>query len=638
MRVIDGSPGYSHQVLSTLRDKHNNDPFNYTLCSLVIDGMAVKTQLEWDPQTKKMVGFVDLGCNASQMVDGQDEATEALVIMAVGLVGHWKAPIAYFLTNKLTADVQTELVKQAIVAVHDSGLKVVALVLDGLSTNVRMVQKLGCSLRPDNLKPDFVNPADDTSSVFVFFDACHMLKLMRNLFHAYKSLTLPNGHVAHFSHFETLNSVQEKEGLSAANKLSRRHIDFSRQKMKVKLAAQLFSSSTAKALQLGRDLDIAGLQNTEGTQTLCELVDHLFDVLNSRSVFSKSYKAPLCAKNIQHTTEFLNSAKDFLLNIKTGDAQTRLCESARYIGVVGFCIDIMSVIGLTHTFLGWTAPHNNQFTSLKYIRTYRFSQDHLEIFFSCIRQAGGFNNNPSAKQFQAIFKKMMFRSGVAITPSAAANVITRDSTGVELISPEHYQNHKQSADDICDPEECALSDHSYSSRLDAISPFVENILCYICGWIARSLIKKLKCPDCASIITTDKQSWTKGGLIVLKDNGGLIYPSDGLVKIVTVAEKTLRTIVNVHNATKTPTEHWGHYLEMAVLSECTKLEQIFPLATQHFLDTASGCDNHFFCLVRLICTSFLNLRQHHITHITNLNRHKDVVRQSNNKVTLFRNQ
>ncbi|KAJ8004121.1 hypothetical protein DPEC_G00155490 [Dallia pectoralis] len=39
----------------------------------------------------------------------------------------------------------------------------------------------------------------------------------------------------------------------------------------------------------------------------------------------------------------------------------------------------------------------------RYVLTYRFSQDHLELLYNSIRASGGWNNNSSACQFQAIF-------------------------------------------------------------------------------------------------------------------------------------------------------------------------------------------------------------------------------------------
>ena len=122
--------------------------------------MSIRSMMEWDSSSNRMMGFVDLELNSGNNDDSYQLDTEVLVVMAVGLVGHWKTPIAYFLTAKLSSSMQGELIKQSIVQIHLAGLVVVALVCDGLSANVKMVKDFGCSLNPDQLKSFFVNPAD----------------------------------------------------------------------------------------------------------------------------------------------------------------------------------------------------------------------------------------------------------------------------------------------------------------------------------------------------------------------------------------------------------------------------------------------------------------------------------------------
>ncbi len=39
----------------------------------------------------------------------------------------------------------------------------------------------------------------------------------------------------------------------------------------------------------------------------------------------------------------------------------------------------------------------------------KFSQDHLELFNGHIRSALGVNNNPTCKQFESIFKRMLLK-------------------------------------------------------------------------------------------------------------------------------------------------------------------------------------------------------------------------------------
>lgn len=44
---------------------------------------------------------------------------------------------------------------------------------------------------------------------------------------------------------------------------------------------------------------------------------------------------------------------------------------------------------------------------LKYILTYKFSQDYLELFFSAVRALNGRNNNPTFTQFKAAFRRLL---------------------------------------------------------------------------------------------------------------------------------------------------------------------------------------------------------------------------------------
>lgn len=76
-----------------------------------------------------------------------------------------------------------------------------------------------------------------------------------------------------WEYIEKLQKLQEKEGLRAANKLTRAHIEFSRQIMKVKLAAQTLSSSVSKALDFTRLLGLADFEGSEGTAKFIADVD-----------------------------------------------------------------------------------------------------------------------------------------------------------------------------------------------------------------------------------------------------------------------------------------------------------------------------------------------------------------------------
>ena len=95
--------------------------------------------------------------------------------------------------------------------------------------------------------------------------------------------------------------------------------------------------------------------------------------------------------------------------------------SRRKTGFIGFLVAIKSIEGI---FCEWVEPENSP---LRYLLTYKLSQDHLELFFGAIRCCGGFNNNPTSRQFTAAYKRLLLRSSIQ---SGHDNCITRDSTSI----------------------------------------------------------------------------------------------------------------------------------------------------------------------------------------------------------------
>ena len=65
----------------------------------------------------------------------------------------------------------------------------------------------------------------------------------------------------------------------------------------------------------------------------------------------------------------------------------------------------------------------------KYVLTYKFSQDHIELLFACIRGKGGFNNNPNTLQLKYALRNILLKN--SITASQKANVMSfeNESTG-----------------------------------------------------------------------------------------------------------------------------------------------------------------------------------------------------------------
>ena len=61
--------------------------------------MAIRKQAIYDKSNQKFSGFVDYGGYIQK--NSEDQASEALAFLLVGLRSHWRCPIGYFFTNKL---------------------------------------------------------------------------------------------------------------------------------------------------------------------------------------------------------------------------------------------------------------------------------------------------------------------------------------------------------------------------------------------------------------------------------------------------------------------------------------------------------------------------------------------------------
>ena len=67
-------------------------------CILLVDEMAIKKEVLWDVKYKKFAGHTHYGPIFAEEPDSI--ATNALVVMPVGLKRPWFHPVAYFLVDR----------------------------------------------------------------------------------------------------------------------------------------------------------------------------------------------------------------------------------------------------------------------------------------------------------------------------------------------------------------------------------------------------------------------------------------------------------------------------------------------------------------------------------------------------------
>lgn len=144
-----------------------------------------------------------------------------------------------------------------------------------------------------------------------------------------------------------------------------------------------------------------------------------------------------------------------------------------------------------------------------------------------------------------------------------------------------------------------VSDHSYLPLRFGV--LVDSALVYIAGFVVRQVLRSLSCDVCRASLVRDAVPSSHDEsyhLLVLKNNGGLMIPSEGTVKVVRAAERVIRQ-GHLGQDPKVP-------MVLSVVREEIGTDDVFLLG-DHTGDTQFGIDNHHSNLVKLVVSVFLRV-------------------------------
>lgn len=304
--------------------------------------------------------------------------------------------------------------------------------------------------------------------------------------------------------------------------------------------------------------------------------------MNSRNLNSYSFKKPISEFNASNIMDFLEHVYKYICNLTLEG--NKIIESARKIGFIGFLICIKSVRFLYENYVITG--------NLKFLCTYKLSQNHLEYFFSSIRARGGFNNNPSARQ-----ELKHITTGNCI-PLLEIDILTYSS-------PEVAINKTSCRDRLIEEEDGSqvpslfMEDHDYLSDPSRLTEYSKRVIEYIAGFIVRKLKQEIHCEDCiASLISTEKYP----SLQLKKDRGGLHFPTKDVVAICELCEKIFRGHKELHK------KNLPIILSQVCLKNCIGLSLF--VNNNHF-QNQSLLENHYPCLIKAICLKYFKLRIHY---------------------------
>lgn len=618
---IEGGPGFNQHAIAAIKTKVEEfKKRDITLVGgLLMDEISIRKLIEWTG--KKLTGYSDWKGYIGKDDGDEDveEAKEVLVFMVVCQNANFKIPVAYFLINGITGQEKSNLILKLLEHLNTTGIIITSLTFDGLSANFTMASALGADLNTvENLKPWFTYKYGNIDrKIFIFLDPSHMLKLVRNRLGS-KKVFIYNNSLINWEYFEKLVKVQNLEGLHAATKISLRHINWQKEKMKVKLAAQTFSRSVRDAfLFLSQDLKFPEFRDVECTANFCLLFNNLFDIFNCRNLNSKSqYRKPLSKGTINLIKPYLESCFEYITQLNLPNEQ-KIIESQSKTGFLRFMINIKSYIQFYEYLIDCENP------VLEFLLSYKLSQDHLEIFFSAIRSRGGFNNNPSARQFESAFKRLLIHTD--IKGSLTGNISVLDEN-TAMLSVE--TSSMTPSDELCQFLNPYEHDYAVSPKSWHLTEYCSDVIGYIAGFVVKKLEGKINCEKCLGILKND---FSSSKLQIRKSYGNLTSSSKYVIDICTIAEKTLRWSQKSHNILKRKNKNLLEYLTLQSLESVNT--DSFNVFNEHADKT------HSTSLTKLILSTYINLRIHF--EITKQNRFMlDVnrLRSRLTKLITFQNQ
>lgn len=466
-------------------------------------------------------------------------ASRALVFMLSGINKSFLFPVAYHFVNGLDAPDLAELVKEVVIKISECGIKICNLTFDGASENLSMCGILGANLnaQKDEFKPYIENPYDN-SIIHIILCASHMEKLMRNLLGDHKVLIDETGKFIEWKYIDELEKVS-RNGALLTHKLTKKHTEeYTRNRMKVRLAVETFSTSVADSIEMLRQRKHPKFIDSEPTIRFIRMMDKLFDIFNSRDPrHSNVYKRPINFENKREIFEFLEDCKVVLrslrmfVTVKQKGVERvvvkNVLQTRNKVPVLGFLANMTNLpqMYVNYVEMNRSDPENQLMQPMQCFKTYALSQDHLEIFFGKIRSRNGCNDSPNTVQFKGAFRRLLaniytkppttgncmpfdWQNSQSIEPETNLYFVSSRRPKLDVLSSESFQNNlKQFEDDysidsldglggleiLCDLQESKTNNYlvdgmadlsiAYAARLIEMKIETQEFYCDCCKYV-----------------------------------------------------------------------------------------------------------------------------------------------------------
>ncbi|XP_063221714.1 transposable element P transposase isoform X2 [Bacillus rossius redtenbacheri] len=509
LQKLDFKPGINMRVMAHLKETVTKLNQKDRYCCLMFDEMSLHPNIQYGESVDRIEGFQDLG-NGKQKPTFADHA---LVFMVRGIRRRWKQPVAYMFTNStFKAPQLVQCIKNVISTLQETGLKVVATICDQSSTNTAAVNSLLRQTQETYLRAEVENRnmgfVINGQEIVPLYDPPHLLKGIRNNLLSKCLQFRLNGSAKkacwkHIEQFYELDSRSGETEFRACPKLTDEHIiPHKIKKMKVSCCSQVFSQRLSATMRMacqwgkpGETLD----KDAVDTADLLLFMDRLFDSVNGTMLKPQPGKPLRSAVTSQSPhVEFWKEAVEVLSTFRFVNEQTKKEETPP--SVKNW---IVTLKGLKYL---WEKLRNVGF---KFLANRNFNQDPLENLFGTIRSHGIRNVNPTCSNFKTSLKSILLNNFVSIH-SVNANCEEDDSVGA-LNSLKNllcaHQEETTEARSESPSQEHSIFDDKISKECTPISHLCNSTNVYVSGYIARTVLKKIKgCKTCREILCTDTSS------------------------------------------------------------------------------------------------------------------------------------
>jgi len=361
------------------------------------------------------------------------------------------------------------------------------------------------------------------------------------------------------------------------------------------------------------------------TADFVERVDHLFDILNSRTAkIDHKFKKPLTA-NSDEQFSFLSDSIEWIVKWKFVNVEKKT-EKASLPFHNGLLLTVKAMQQLAMFLLAECG--------FKFVLTSRFNQDIVENWFSCIRQKGLNNDSRTVWEYESASKSVCVnwllqgcssRSNCELDFDKFVGLLQHQTPGIcqsPSITVSVDSKNTAVADSFTVPGDTDADDFDTDcdicndwSQVCTLTDVDANVVAYIAGYMMRKASRRSNCEKCRTQYSQCEQK-TRDGLysnvahaqfVKLKTfdwaKHGLLVPSPVLFNLCCTLERVVSTSVEQLC--------YGSNV-MRNLTEC-----ISTAVDVYSFDIDCACTEHKRQQLDYLVNLYSRLRIHHYVRIRN---------------------